>query len=56
MIGRNYLKCGSPKRVKMDTLISALLRLMYMSRDMRFQTMWYVRPVKPQISLRVRAV
>ena len=23
----------------------------YMSRDMRFQTMWYVRPAKPQISL-----
>ena len=29
MIGRNYLKCGSPKRVKMDILISALLRIMY---------------------------
>ena len=23
-----------------------------LSRDMRFPTMWYVRPVKPQISLR----
>ena len=30
--------------------------LAYMSRDMRFPTMWYVRPVKPQISLRIRAV
>ena len=27
-----------------------------MSRDMRFPTMWYVRPTKPQISLRIRAV
>ena len=27
-----------------------------MSRDMRFPTMWYVRPAKPQISLRTRSV
>ena len=27
-----------------------------MSRNMRFPTMWYVRPAKPQISLRLRAV
>ena len=27
-----------------------------MSRDMRFPTMWYVRPAKPQTSLRIRAV
>ena len=27
-----------------------------MSRDMWFPTMWYVRPAKPQISLRIRAV
>ena len=27
-----------------------------MSRSMGFPTMWYVRPAKPQISLRVRAV
>ena len=26
-----------------------------MSRSMRFPTMWYVRPAKPQISLRIRA-
>ena len=26
-----------------------------MSRDMRFPTMCYVRPAKPQISLRIRA-
>ena len=28
----------------------------YLSRDMRFPTMWYVRPANPQISLRIRAV
>ena len=27
-----------------------------MSYDMRLPTMWYVRPAKPQISLRIRAV
>ena len=27
-----------------------------MSRGTRFPTMWYVRPAKPQISLRIRAV
>ena len=27
-----------------------------LSRNMRFPTMWYVRPAKPQISLRIRAV
>ena len=26
------------------------------SRDMRFQTMWYVPPAKPQINLCIRAV
>ena len=28
----------------------------YMSHDMRFPTMWYGQPAKPQISLRIRAV
>ena len=28
----------------------------HMSRGMRFPTMWFVRPAKPQISLRIRAV
>ena len=27
-----------------------------MSQCMRFQTMWYVRPAKPEISLRMHAV
>ena len=30
--------------------------LCYLSRGMGFPTMWYVRPAKPQISLRIRAV
>ena len=29
---------------------------LHMSQDMRFPTMWYLRPAKPQISLRIRAV
>ena len=28
----------------------------YLSRDMRFPTMWYVRPAKAQTSLHIRAV
>ena len=28
----------------------------YTSRDMRFPTMWYVRPAKAQTSLRIRTV
>ena len=31
-------------------------RAFEMSRDMRFPTMWYVRPAKTQISLRIHAV
>ena len=29
---------------------------LHMSRNMKFPTMWYVRPAKPQISLRIGAV
>ena len=32
-----------------------LQELLHLSRDMKFPTMWYVRPAKPQISLRIRA-
>ena len=28
----------------------------YMSRNLIFPTMWYLRPAKSQISLRIRAV
>ena len=33
----------------------AVLWKHHLSHDMRFPTMWYVRPAKPQISLRIRA-
>ena len=31
-------------------------KMKLMSQCMRFPTMWYERPAKPQISLRIRAV
>ena len=36
--------------------VSPLINILYMSRDMRFPTMWNVRPAKAQTSLRIRAV
>ena len=33
-----------------------MLKYQNLSHCMRFPTMWYVRPAKPQISLRIRAV
>ena len=33
-----------------------LLCAEHMSQCMRFPTMWFMRPAKPQISLRIRAV
>ena len=35
---------------------SFVQKLSYMSRDLRFPAMWYVRPTKAQIGLRIRAV
>ena len=37
-------------------LATGTMSKLHMSRDMRFPTMWYVRPAKPQISLRIGAV
>ena len=37
-------------------VVFALVLFFDRSRDMRFLTTWYLRPVKPQISLRIRAV
>ena len=37
-------------------LISTFVIIMILSRDMRFPTMWYVRPTKAQISLPICAV
>ena len=38
------------------SIFPAIFKNVYMSRGMGFPTMWYVRPAKPQISLRIRAV
>ena len=35
---------------------SVILFNYYLSQCMRFPTIWYVRPAKPQTSLRIRAV
>ena len=45
--------------VLMSCLSTADYRLVNkieLSHDIRFPTMWYARPAKPQISLRIRAV
>ena len=39
-----------------NIIIIVLCIIINLSHDMRFPTMWYVRPAKPQISLRIRAV
>ena len=51
------------KYSKFSLSVAAIHRFLYihpiqkqMSQCMRFPTMWYVRPAKPQISLRIRAV
>ena len=38
------------------SFMAILLYTIDLSPDMRFPAMWYVRPAKPQISLRIRAV
>ena len=43
-------------RTRTGQTVSDLPNVRYMSCDMGFPTMWYVRPAKPQISLRIRAV
>ena len=52
-INQNYLL-----KLVIVTNIGVLIikPLKQLSRDMRFPTMWYVRPAKPQTSLRIRAV
>ena len=48
-----YLVFLNEKFLKMTEMITGHR---YLSHDMGFQTMWYVRPAKPQISLRICAV
>ena len=45
-----------PWLIYVESYFFPMVSLVYMSRDMRFPTMWYVRPVKAQISLRICAV
>ena len=55
---KEYVKNRSPS-TKNGTANQQLVRALFeinMSHDMRFPTMWYVRPAKPQISLCIRAV
>ena len=42
--------------VKVHLYLYELMKADKLSQPMRFPTMWYVRPPKPQISLRIRAV
>ena len=52
-IVRVHLVFLDEKFLKMTEIITGHR---YLSRDMGFQTMWYVPPAKPQISLRICAV
>ena len=54
-----YVGYIQKKRLRETVVLSTHSILAYMfqmSPRMRFPTMWYVRPSKPQISLRIRAV
>ena len=44
------------KHIKKQCTLTLTLFLIYVSCGMKFSTMWYVRPAKPQTSLPIRAV
>ena len=50
------LSMTHPVPVYRDLEPQRQVQILNMSRVMRFPTMWYVRPAKPRISLRIRAV
>ena len=50
----NKLQFGALQNILVSTRYST--ELVDISHDMRFPTMWYVRPAKPQTSLGIRAV
>ena len=60
--GTNLFQLSSPINISAILFINrwiinlATYSQFEMSRVMRFPTMWCVRPAKPQISLRIRAV
>ena len=45
-----------PENVAQEMVGLHSLAMKHLSRNMRFPTMWYVRPAKAQTSLRIRAV
>ena len=50
---------GSPYKTLWSSLTwvyTVCIHLKYMSHNMRFPTMWYVRPAKAQTSLRIRTI
>ena len=51
-----YIKQHNQFSVSMTLNCFQVSRNYYLSQCMRFPTIWYVRPAKPQISLRIRAV
>ena len=50
------IACFTQQPIKGFSSIGVYLQINHMSRNMRFPTMWYVWPAKPQINLRIRAV
>ena len=44
------------RKVGHDSVDSCVVRYFHLSRDMRFPTMWYMRPAKARTSLRICAV
>ena len=62
-ISDQHFTCSKTFTIGLDHVKRSLLPktiglhvLMHLSQCMRFPTMMYVRPAKPQISLRIRAV
>ena len=51
-----YGKCSKIFSTAFLFVKKLLVIIIKLSRNMRFLTMWYVRPAKPQLSLRIRAV
>ena len=51
-----FCSCMDPVFAKLFNVNVLSLKEKKLSQCMRFLTMWYVRPAKPQISLRIRAV
>ena len=52
----DFQQCGMCDQQRLRPACAYSLCLCQMSRDMRFPTMWYVRPAKAQTSLRICAV